>query len=1091
MAIYAADIQINVKNKGELRTLESRFKKIETAAVSLNKTLKGLGRRNAIRVDTRAAMSAISALEARIRGLNRTVNLDARTSASGGGGGGMSGAAMPILATAFSSRLGGSGGSGGRSVRFRGSGLGRQDNERLGIESAARNARLDELQNSLNQNQKVFNDANAVLDETKKSIDTLEKARKKKFDEYLGAAKDRDKLKGTKVLFPKVRQQIKDQQKLVTELYKQEDALGDQLKTARGLKEVQEGTLKTAEKQLNQSQKNLKIFKDQKEAAKVTKAVLTDPKQLQLQEALSKAVVKQQDVQMKLGQNKEKLVDLTAQETKLAGDLNRLKGRGFDRENQSFRNTADQLKTIRTQITNTTKAIEGGVSKSGKTVVTGLNNDLIQAAKLIDKADKELQAFKATAAKPVQGGFLQQIQTGFKGLGAKGAMGSMGKGALGAMALIPGAAPFALGAGIGQANKTGGQAVAGGMMGAVGAAAIMGTVALVGFAKASAEVAAEMDRMRIALTGVVPDQESYNTSIEKVTTLSKKYGISQRLLLKGFTQLQASADAAGFGVEDTGKLMEGLLARTLASGKGLEEFKGVMLAASQILSKGKLQAEEARGQIGERIPGFMADLASSMDISMKQLDKAMEQGQVTLEDFFKLGEDLLKNNEQTALKLAESYANAGMRMNTAVENLQASFGKLSMILGAKFQNRATGLLEFLTGVVDKINGIAIASIRAQLALDDLVNKTGLGNFSLKLKGGTQVGLTNRERRDLQQELDILTGKQKLKDREKKTIKEIAEENAKAAAQFDKFLKNSQIEKEFLENKLNLGTRQAELEREIALMVLTHGKDKEDAIRAELIGRRDLEDQLKSEVVTRGKINDMIEANDQKLKDLVNPLNQVQAASDAIGSAFGDAVREVVKGTKSIGDAVADMLDRIADHFLQTAADIMAQQMSNFLFKTIASAIGGGLGGGTNVPQASDTYDFPIGDYDALSAANFSTGGYVDRPTKGLIGEGGEGEYVIKESQMAGAMNRWSQGNRGKSVIHGSDGGVGSNQAGGSSELVVNYTGPSLVFNEQEYLPKSAVPEIINSAARRGSEAGQSKVLSQLKNSRSQRSKLGL
>jgi len=102
LAIYAADIQINVKNKGELRTLESRFKKIETAAVSLNKTLKGLGRRNAIKVDTRAAMSAISALEARIRGLNRTVNLDARTRESRSGDGGMSGAGLPMVAAALS-----------------------------------------------------------------------------------------------------------------------------------------------------------------------------------------------------------------------------------------------------------------------------------------------------------------------------------------------------------------------------------------------------------------------------------------------------------------------------------------------------------------------------------------------------------------------------------------------------------------------------------------------------------------------------------------------------------------------------------------------------------------------------------------------------------------------------------------------------------------------------------------------------------------------------------------------------------------------------------------------------------------------------
>lgn len=1082
MAIYAADIQINVKNKGELRTLESRFKKIETAAVSLNKTLKGLGRRNAIRVDTRAAMSAISALEARIRGLNRTVNLDARTSASGGGG--MSGAAMPILATAFSSRLGGSGGSrGGRSVRFRGSGLTRGDNERLGIESAARNARLDELKNSLNQNQKLFNDANAVLDETKKSIDTLEKARKKKFDEYLTAAKKRDDLKGTKVLFPKVRQQIKDQQKLVTELYKQEDALGDQLKTARGLKEVQEGTLNAAEKQLRQSQKNLEIFKDQKEAAKVTKAVLTDPKQLKLQEALSQAIVKQQDVQMKLGQNKEKLVDLTAQEKKLAGDLNRLKGRGFDRENQSFRNTADQLSVIRRQITNTTKAIEGGTSKSGKTVVTGLNNDLIEAAKLIDKADKELQAFKATAAKPVKGGILQ----GFQGLGAKGALGSMGKGMAGAAALIPGVAPFALGAGIGQAGKTGGEAVAGGIMGAVGAGAIMGTMAFLEFAKSATVVASEMERMRTALSGVVPDQESYNTSIEKVTKLSDKYGISQRTLLKGFTQLQASADAAGFDVEDTGKLMEGLLARTLASGKGLEEFKGVMLAASQILSKGKLQAEEARGQIGERIPGFMADLAASMKIEMKQLDKLMEQGEVTLEDFFNLGEELLKNNEKIAIKMAQSYANAGQRLTTAMENLQAAMGPGLSIAGAQFQSFAANVINGLTEMAKAANAKELERLEKIL---ERMNKGGIQ--------GKLMEWTHGSKDKLEEQISVISGEKSIDERARR---EKAKKDEEDLAKFLKFKENMQIEKEFLENKLQLGTKQAELEREIALMVITHGPDKEEAIRAELTARQDLEDQLKSELITRGKINDMIEANDQKLKDLVNPMNQAQAAADAIGTAFADSVREVIKGTKSIGDAVADMLNRIADHFLNTAADLMAQQASNWLFKIIAKSLLGGIGGGGSSFSADDAVSagfMSSGNAAVLadggfleSTIGFSSGGYVDRPTKGLIGEGGEGEYVIKESQMAGAMARWSQGNRGKSVIHGSDGGVGSNQAGGSTEIVVNYTGPSLVFNEQEYVPKSAVPEIINSAAKRGAEAGQSKVLSQLKNSRSQRARIGL
>ena len=87
MPIYAADIQINVKNKGELRNLESRFKKLNAMSLTLNKTLKNLGKRNAIKVDTKAAESAISRLDKKIRALSRNVSVGARTSTSGGGGG--------------------------------------------------------------------------------------------------------------------------------------------------------------------------------------------------------------------------------------------------------------------------------------------------------------------------------------------------------------------------------------------------------------------------------------------------------------------------------------------------------------------------------------------------------------------------------------------------------------------------------------------------------------------------------------------------------------------------------------------------------------------------------------------------------------------------------------------------------------------------------------------------------------------------------------------------------------------------------------------------------------------------------------------
>ena len=428
------------------------------------------------------------------------------------------------------------------------------------------------------------------------------------------------------------------------------------------------------------------------------------------------------------------------------------------------------------------------------------------------------------------------------------------------MALIPGVAPLAVG---GFAGAAGDGGLAGGAIGAAIAGAVTGATAFLEFAKSATVVASEMDRMRTALSGVVPDQESYNTSIEKVTTLSKKYGISQRTLLKGFTQLQASADAAGFGVEDTGKLMEGLLARTLASGKGLEEFKGVMLAASQILSKGKLQAEEARGQIGERIPGFMADLAASMNISMKELDKAMEQGEVTLKDFFKLGEDLLKNNEEIAKRMANSYANAGQRLTTAMENLQAAMGPSLMIAGARFQNFATSVVNGLTDMAESANSKEIKRLEQII---ELINKGGLR--------GKLLQMTHGDLDKLKEQKSVLDGSKYVKEKERK-------EKAKAAADeiknWIKIEERLRIDMKFQENRISLGEKEAEIQRELAELKLQFPGQDLTEIEEKIRALKELEEQTVSNSVA---FKELQESAAPRLKDLQNPINQLKPITEA-------------------------------------------------------------------------------------------------------------------------------------------------------------------------------------------------------------------
>ena len=57
-----------------------------------------------------------------------------------------------------------------------------------------------------------------------------------------------------------------------------------------------------------------------------------------------------------------------------------------------------------------------------------------------------------------------------------------------------------------------------------------------------------------------------------------------------------------------------------------------------MISKGKVQAEELRGQLGERLPSAFQLAAKAMGMTTAQLDKFMADGKLTAEDLLpKLG----------------------------------------------------------------------------------------------------------------------------------------------------------------------------------------------------------------------------------------------------------------------------------------------------------------------------------------------------------------------------------------------------------------------------------------------------------------------
>ena len=236
--------------------------------------------------------------------------------------------------------------------------------------------------------------------------------------------------------------------------------------------------------------------------------------------------------------------------------------------------------------------------------------------------------------------------------------------------------------------------------------------------------------------------------------------------------------------------------------------------------------------------------------------------------------------------------------------------------------------------------------------------------------------------------------------------------------------------------------------------------------------REEEQRTKTQVALTNKINDLLARKQVLLKTNQNIIKETLGETDkaavkweqireTIASGLTSAVEGLIAGTKTLGESLAGIAKSIASMYLKAA-------FMNML---------------PGLPTGAE------GAFVSNGIKPFASGGMATKPTLGLIGEAGEDEYVIPASKMAASMQRYSAGARGEAVIPG----TGSSHvgAGGGASTTVNYSGPILNFNSEEFVPKSAVGQIIATATSQGAKAGENRTLTTLRNSRSARSRLGM
>lgn len=164
---------------------------------------------------------------------------------------------------------------------------------------------------------------------------------------------------------------------------------------------------------------------------------------------------------------------------------------------------------------------------------------------------------------------------------------------------------------------------------AVGVLAFGAAAAMAG--KQVLDASLQMDRLNKAYATITGSSSAAQNQLDYM------YDVTQRLGL----QFQGTAEAAkGFFAAGKDSALKdhlnGIFESVSMAGSALalskDQMDGVFLALGQMISKGKVQAEELRGQLGERLPGAFDMAAKAMGVTTAKLDDMLKKGQVTAEE---------------------------------------------------------------------------------------------------------------------------------------------------------------------------------------------------------------------------------------------------------------------------------------------------------------------------------------------------------------------------------------------------------------------------------------------------------------------------
>lgn len=226
--------------------------------------------------------------------------------------------------------------------------------------------------------------------------------------------------------------------------------------------------------------------------------------------------------------------------------------------------------------------------------------------------------------------------------------------------------------------------------------------------------AAQMEQLRSGLAAVSGSADQAGKDMEFVRAVAGRIGTDVAEAGRAFLGLAAATKGTAVEGEPTRQVFEAVATAMGKTGKSSAETSNALQALSQMASKGVVQSEELRGQLGEALPGALNAASKGLGLTTAELMKLVEEGKITANDLFPAlasGLNELYGGAPQAQTLSQEFANVKNAFVEMADNIGQSGGLSALKVGAEVAQMAIALLgEGLVATGKKIGAFVAAVV---------------------------------------------------------------------------------------------------------------------------------------------------------------------------------------------------------------------------------------------------------------------------------------------------------------------------------------------------------------------------------------------